>query len=178
MSTVAVPMHPEAVPQDPRSVRWVVPAGLTPFAGEVDQAPGSLGDLLRDGTLVALTCEPVAVVTTLADGAAWSEHGPSVRAALTGALGSDGWTAKGRARTGDEVLLDLGRELAAGRVGDHVRSHGGQIEVLAADGGVLDVRLSGACRGCAAVSQTLGALLESELRRRYPPLVAVRHVDG
>ena len=125
MSPVAVPLHPEAVPGQPQTVRWVVPAGLTPFVGEAGGAPGELGGLLTEGTLEAVRCEPVAVVTTLAEGESWRDHGDEVRRAVASALGTAGWVPKGATRTADEVLLELGREL----------------------------------------------------RRRYPPLVAVRQVD-
>lgn len=174
---MSVPLHPEAVPGRPQTVRWVVPAGVTPFVGEVAGGPGDLGRLLDDGDLVEVVTEPAAVVTTLTDGLRWRAEGGRVREALASALGAPGWVPAGQALGDDEALLTIGREVAAGRGGELVRGHGGLIEVVGAHDGVLDVRLSGACHGCAALPRTLSGRLEVELRRRYPALVGVRDVS-
>lgn len=174
---VPVQLHPEAVTGRPQAVCWVVPPGLTPFVGEVAEAPGALGALLADGTLVTVETEPAAVVTTLRDGLRWRSEGARVRDALGAALRTDGWAPKGAARTDDEALLAIGQEVAAGRAGDYIRSHGGLVEVVGAHEGVLDVRMTGACSGCAAIPRTLGVRFTTELRRRYPGLVDVRDVS-
>jgi len=46
----------------------------------------------------------------------------------------------------------------------YVESHGGRLEVLNADGGVVTVRLSGACQGCSGSAATLRHVVEQALR--------------
>jgi len=53
----------------------------------------------------------------------------------------------------------------------YVESHGGQLEVLAAAGGVVRVRLSGACSGCQGSTATLRHVIEGALRAGLPEFV-------
>lgn len=52
-------------------------------------------------------------------------------------------------------------------------SHGGDVEVLAAAGGIVRVRLTGACQGCTASSITLQHGVEEALRERLPGFVVL-----
>lgn len=49
----------------------------------------------------------------------------------------------------------------------YIQSHGGQLEVLAVDGGVVRVRLAGACAGCSGSAMTLRRGVEAALREGY-----------
>ena len=42
------PIHPQAVPNDPLAVRWVVRTGTRGVVGEVVAAPDPFGALMRD----------------------------------------------------------------------------------------------------------------------------------
>lgn len=170
----SLPLHPEEVPDRPGTVRWVVPAGRTPFAGDVAEAPGDLGVLLGEGTLCCVHLEPAAVLTCT-DPETWSRIGARVRRAVATAVGADGWSPKGEARTDDEALREIAEQAVAGAPGDYVRSHGGEIEVLDARDGVVQVRLGGACSRCPAVAYTLSRHVTHAIRERYPELVEVRH---
>jgi Fe-S cluster biogenesis protein NfuA len=81
---------------------------------------------------------------------------------------------------GDEVvgtLLDLYGllprtpeaevEAALEQVRPYIQSHGGQLEVLAVEGGVVRVRLAGACSGCSGSAITLRRGVETALRERF-----------
>ncbi len=53
----------------------------------------------------------------------------------------------------------------------YVEAHGGQIEVVAAEGGVINIRLLGACEGCSGSTATLRDLVEEALRAELPEFV-------
>jgi Fe-S cluster biogenesis protein NfuA/nitrite reductase/ring-hydroxylating ferredoxin subunit len=64
----------------------------------------------------------------------------------------------------DEELV----EEALDSVRPYIHSHGGDVELLSVDDGVVHVRMSGACQGCAASSMTLRRGIEEALRAGYP----------
>jgi len=59
-------------------------------------------------------------------------------------------------------------EEALDAVRPYVESHGGQLELLGVEDGVVRVRMSGSCDGCAASEMTLRRGIEESLRERYP----------
>jgi Fe-S cluster biogenesis protein NfuA len=174
-----IPLHPEAVPGRSDRLRWVVPAGVLGFVGPVARAPGRLGRLVDAGLVAGLEVEPAAVLVTLADGRSWREDGAMVRTALHAALGDpDAWVPSPVAASLDEdaLLARVADQVLTGPAGDFVRSHGGVVELVDATGGVVSVRLSGACRGCPATGTTLRDRLERALRTAYPSLKELRSV--
>jgi Fe-S cluster biogenesis protein NfuA/nitrite reductase/ring-hydroxylating ferredoxin subunit len=64
----------------------------------------------------------------------------------------------------DEDLV----EEALDEVRPYIESHGGRVELLGVEAGVVRVRLSGACVGCAGSAITLKRGIEEMLRERYP----------
>jgi Fe-S cluster biogenesis protein NfuA len=64
-------------------------------------------------------------------------------------------------------------EAALAPVRPYIHSHGGEVEVLEAAGGVVRVRLSGACSGCTASSVTLTRGIEEALRENLPGFLAL-----
>ena len=65
----------------------------------------------------------------------------------------------------DDVVLV---EEALDGVRPYVESHGGRIDLIGVDDGVVRVSLSGACDGCAGSEVTLKRGVEDALRERYP----------
>ena len=55
----------------------------------------------------------------------------------------------------------------------YIHEHGGQVEVLAVQHGVVRVRLSGACSGCTSAAETLRHGVEEALREGLPGFVAM-----
>jgi Fe-S cluster biogenesis protein NfuA len=55
----------------------------------------------------------------------------------------------------------------------YIHSHGGKVEVLAAEQGVIRVRMSGACSGCSASAITLREGVEEALRERLPSFARI-----
>lgn len=193
-----VPMHAEAT-GDPEVVRWVVPPGVLPLDGAVTALPGALGRMLEDGTLADVRVEQGALLVR-SGGPSWRTLGGAVRSALRSALAEPGgWevgagttqqvTARpGTAQAGTahdddapapaEALRTAVHDVLAGPTGDFIRSHGGQVEVVAVADRCVDVRLSGACAHCPAAFFTLHGRLEQDLRARYPELVELRAVGS
>jgi Fe-S cluster biogenesis protein NfuA/nitrite reductase/ring-hydroxylating ferredoxin subunit len=64
----------------------------------------------------------------------------------------------------DEVLV----EEALDEVRPYIHSHGGQVELLGVADGVVELRMSGSCAGCAASAMTLKRGIEEALRQHYP----------
>lgn len=55
----------------------------------------------------------------------------------------------------------------------YLHEHGGEVEVLAVQHGVVRVRLAGACSGCTSAAQTLRHGVEEALREGLPGFVAM-----
>src|SRR5262245_44527237 len=64
----------------------------------------------------------------------------------------------------DEVLV----EEALDEVRPYIHSHGGQVELLGVSDGIVELRMSGSCAGCAASAMTLKRGIEEALRQHYP----------
>jgi Fe-S cluster biogenesis protein NfuA len=64
-------------------------------------------------------------------------------------------------------------EAALDRVRPYLHSHGGDVAVVGARGGIVRVRLSGACSGCTASTITLRRGVEEALREGLPGFAAM-----
>ena len=64
----------------------------------------------------------------------------------------------------DELVV----EEALDEVRPYIHSHGGEVDLLAVEDGVVNVSLSGACQGCAGSAMTLRRGIEGVLREHYP----------
>jgi Fe-S cluster biogenesis protein NfuA len=75
-----------------------------------------------------------------------------------------------QAQDDDEQEDDLRAraEAAVAELQQYVASHGGRLEVVAAEGGVVSVRLLGACPSCSGSPAALNDLVEQALRARLP----------
>ncbi len=69
----------------------------------------------------------------------------------------------------DELLV----EEALDQVRPYVHSHGGAVELVSVEDGVVRLRMSGACSGCAASAMTLKRGIETALREHYPGFLEV-----
>lgn len=158
-----IPLHPEAT-GDPRTVRWVVPAGTLGFVGEPRCVPAPLAVLLGDGTLDRVSVEPAAVLTT--SGRDWRVVGPAVRTALTQALADpNDWRPPA---VQGSVLAAAVEAVIAGEVGDYVRSHGGSARLVGVEGSTATVALAGACATCPARGLTLDERFSRALEALCP----------
>lgn len=161
-----IPMHPEAVADDPRSVRWVLAPEAVPVQGEVGVVPGGLGALLASGVVCRIAGLPGAVVVTLGPGRSWRTDGAMVRTALHEALARpDEWGAAGT----DDAALQRGVErVLAGPAAEVVQRHGGSVRVASVVDGTVTLEVGGACAGCPAAGLTIGTNLEHAIRDAVP----------
>ena len=160
-----IPIHATGT-ANPQQLRWVVAVDRLSARGTVRQAPGRLGALVGDGAIDEIEVRTGDVLITLHAGNSWRELGDDVREALCDALlDPAGWRV-------DDALDDttglaaITAELLAGPIGALAESHGGSIELVSIEGDNVNVRLSGACRGCPAAASTLHDTLQRELRLR------------
>jgi Fe-S cluster biogenesis protein NfuA/nitrite reductase/ring-hydroxylating ferredoxin subunit len=77
----------------------------------------------------------------------------------------------------DDAVL---AEEALDSVRPYVESHGGRVDLVRVEDGVVTVRMSGACQGCAASAMTLRRGIEQALREHYPDFreVVAEEPDG
>lgn len=62
-------------------------------------------------------------------------------------------------------------ETAVAGIRPYVESHGGRLEVITAEGGVITIRLLGACESCSGSTAGLRDLVEEALRSELPEFV-------
>jgi len=55
--------------------------------------------------------------------------------------------------------------------------HGGEVEFVSLDNGVLKVRLGGACLGCPLLPSTLRGWVEGTVRQFFPEIERVQDVE-
>ncbi|MGW4946904.1 NifU family protein [Actinoplanes sp. NPDC004185] len=175
-----IPIHPQACAGQPDQLRWIIPTGLLPFSGIPAAVPAPMAALLDDGTLEQVRVEPDAVVTVFGAGRDRVRAGARVRSALHAALDEPTrWVPAGNPqRADDEALRVAAAALLDGPVGQFAQSHGGRIELVGAQDGIVTVQLAGACHGCPAARHTLRKRLEDQLRRRHSGLRAVVEAGG
>ena len=177
-----VPLHAEAVPGDARLLRWVVAPATFESSGRVAWAPDPLGAMLRGANPVSLDIEPGggSLLAAVRDAGDWARAGSALRTALHEALLEPGaWILSTAPEPASAVGLDglvraAVQEVLAGRLGDFIRSHGGAVDVLGVDRGVVSVRFRGVCEGCPISGVIERVRLERAVRERCPELVALR----
>lgn len=169
--TALVPTHPEAVPDAPDTLRWVIPAATLPFVGGPSRVPAPLAELVAAAVLApTVVVEPTAVVLRIAEGRSWRHDGPTVRRALQQALAQPGeWEPPADAGA-DDRLRAAAADVLAGEVGEYVAGHGGAIEIVEVRDGRVTIALRGTCAGCPASAFTVRSRIEAAVRRRCPEL--------
>jgi len=79
-------------------------------------------------------------------------------------------------RTREEIIENI-KELIETHVKPAVAGHGGNIEFLDFDNGVVKLELGGACSGCAGSTMTLKFGVENMLKHYIPEVVAIEAQD-
>jgi Fe-S cluster biogenesis protein NfuA len=68
-------------------------------------------------------------------------------------------------------------EAALDEVRPYLRSHGGGVELLGVDDGVVQLRLEGACNGCPSSAATLRSAVDDAIQRAAPDVERIE-ADG
>jgi Fe-S cluster biogenesis protein NfuA/nitrite reductase/ring-hydroxylating ferredoxin subunit len=129
---------------------------------EFDQAVAELETLVQ--TLEREGDERALMLLELVD----AIHRPALRLIVSGQLEHP--IARAILAMYDLVPVDdrVQVEEALDEIRPYVESHGGEVELLDVDDGVVHVRMSGACHGCAGSAITLRRGIERSLREHYP----------
>ncbi len=185
--------HPELT-DDPRTLRWVLRPELIPFVGRVQSAPESLQGFLNRGELERIEFAVDGVLITATSPQNWADLGPRVQSALSKSLsGMASGSESVASRSADLVVRGLEHGWVAGEIidrlgavvdyvlagksGDFVASHGGEIEVIEVSGDVVKIRFGGECSDCPARMITLQVKFVNEIRKYHPWLKSVDVVD-
>ena len=67
----------------------------------------------------------------------------------------------------DSAAAERVIQLALDEVRPYIHSHGGEVEVLSADDGVVRLRMHGTCNGCTAADDTVTRRIEVALREHW-----------
>ena len=73
----------------------------------------------------------------------------------------------GKARSSEEIIKDIKSTLET-KVKDNVATHGGEINFLSYDQGIVRLQMAGACSGCAMSKKTLHEGVERLLMHYVP----------
>jgi Fe-S cluster biogenesis protein NfuA len=71
------------------------------------------------------------------------------------------------------LTLDERVAQALEKVRPHLHSHGGNVELLAIDEGVVRLRLHGSCKGCPSSAETLKLAIEAAIYEAAPDVVSI-----
>jgi Fe-S cluster biogenesis protein NfuA len=101
----------------------------------------------------------------------WSALGKAVGAAIRGALATDTPAVAPRREAGaaapvdDDALYEQVAQLFEQQVNPMVARHGGSVELIDVQDGVVMLRLGGGCQGCGMADVTLRQGIEGMLRQ-------------
>ncbi|MDH5643638.1 MAG: NifU family protein [Gemmatimonadota bacterium] len=76
----------------------------------------------------------------------------------------------------DDDLYDAVTEFFRVEVAPSVAQHGGAVELIDVEDGIVMVRMQGGCQGCGMASVTLKQGIEAGLKRTFPQIKAVQDI--
>jgi Fe-S cluster biogenesis protein NfuA len=77
---------------------------------------------------------------------------------------------------GDDAIYAAADEVCRTRINEWVAQHGGKVELIDVQDGIVVLRMSGGCQGCGMARVTLSQGIETALRRAIPALRGIRDV--
>jgi Fe-S cluster biogenesis protein NfuA len=139
-------------------------AAGSPLAEAIFAIPGAgIAEVIVSGNLVTVVKR---------NPAPWTAVGKSVGAAIRGALTSGAPAVAPRETTGapadDDVLYERVALLFQAQVNPMVARHGGAVELIDVQDGVVMLRMGGGCQGCGMADVTLRQGIEAMLRQHAP----------
>lgn len=76
-----------------------------------------------------------------------------------------------------ETQIEAGvRDLLDSTVNPQIASHGGKIEVVRVDNGVLYIEMHGGCQGCSSSKYTLQYGVEQKILETFPDIISIEDV--
>ncbi|MGI6393047.1 MAG: NifU family protein [Candidatus Izemoplasmatales bacterium] len=76
--------------------------------------------------------------------------------------------------TQEEIIIEI-KEII-NLIRPYIRRHGGDIEFVNFEDGIVYVKMSGACIGCLGFESTLKEIVEDTILERIPGVIGVEHI--
>jgi Fe-S cluster biogenesis protein NfuA len=142
-------------------------AGDQPLAQAILAVPGVQEVILEDNSVLVLR----------RGDAPWAAIEGRVSHAIADVLGLElpGDEASGAALPDDQVF-DIVDRVFTRDINPAVAQHGGKVELIDVQDGVIVVRMMGGCQGCGMANVTLRQGIEAQLRRLIPGLRGLRDI--
>jgi Fe-S cluster biogenesis protein NfuA len=172
-----------AEPVDNHRCKFVVSEPLLPgsarrFASAADAAGSPLPDaILRIPNVTEVMISGQTVTVTKRDTAPWQVAGKAVGAAIRDAFAAGepviAVAPPAANRGGDDALFDKVAMIFDTRINPMVRGHGGRVDLIDVQDGVVMLRLQGGCQGCGMADVTLRQGIEATLKQVAPEVLGV-----
>lgn len=150
-------------------------------ATEAAQSPVAQAVLAVPG-ICEVTLSSNVVTAKKAGDLPWSALEPQVRYAIDTALhqaapGSPGPSAPSASDAlDDDTIYDTVSRLFDSQINPAVAQHGGRVDLIDVQEGVVVVRMMGGCQGCGMANVTLRQGIEAALRRTIPAVREVKDI--
>ncbi|MFP4405851.1 DUF6522 family protein [Rhodosalinus sp.] len=162
---------------DPHTMRFAlereVQAGATFSGAEPGEAPLPRAILALDGVQALHVADAVVTVTKTPE-AEWDALKAPVAAAIRETLAAtdaplgDGAAAPAPGGRDDAAVRDAVQHVLDAQANPSIAAHGGHVAVVDVKDGVVSLRMSGGCQGCAASAATLRHGVEQMIRMAVP----------
>jgi len=154
----------------------LLPSGARRFASAADAAGSPLAEALFavEGVTEVMVSGPTVTVTK-ADEAPWQVAGKAVGAAIRSVLqsGVPPLAPARRDQAKDDALYDRVAMIFDQRINPMVGSHGGRVDLIDVQDGVVMLRMQGGCQGCGMAAVTLKQGIETTLRQMAPEVAGI-----
>jgi Fe-S cluster biogenesis protein NfuA len=151
-------------------------SGARRFASAADAAGSPLAEALFaiEGVTEVVVSGP-SVTVTKSDTAPWQVTGKAVGAAIRAALqsGVPPFAPAARDASADDALYDRVAMIFDQRINPMVASHGGRVDLIDVQDGIVLLRMQGGCHGCGMASVTLRQGIETTLRQLAPDVAGI-----
>lgn len=156
----------------------VFSGGARSFASPEDAAGSPLAEaLFRVPDVTEVLVSGSTVTVTKRDTAPWQMAGKAVGAAIRGAFESGAPPVAPKAASGDpaqdDALFEKVTMIFDTRINPMVAGHGGRVDLIDVQDGVVMLRLMGGCQGCGMADVTLRQGIEATLRQVAPEVRGV-----
>lgn len=169
----------QASPRDPAAMRFILDAPVQPGRSAGFDEPDSDAPLARALFAVEgvrqVHVAGSTITVTRDDTCDWGALKAPVAAAIRHTLDSadqplGGAAAREGEARDDDALLAAVREILDRQANPAIASHGGHVAVEQVSDGIVRLRMSGGCQGCAASAATLREGIETMLRAALPEI--------
>jgi Fe-S cluster biogenesis protein NfuA len=173
-----------AEPVDDRQRRFVLdkpvhPVGARTYASPDEAIAAPVVQAVLSVSGVRKVTAAGNVLTVVHDGGEeWTAVDPKVRYAIETASSNAPASLAPPAdpALGDDSAYELVERLFRERINPAVAQHGGKVELIDVQEGVVVVRMMGGCQGCGMANVTLRQGIETSLRHMLPGLKGIRDI--